>query len=312
LYQFVWAPVERVIPASTRHVIVSPDAALSQVPFGALLAADGSFLIERRQISYVTAGRNLLAGDGGAPEKRLTLFAAPPLVLPGQDGKGQEGVASDLPGTRLEASAVRKKAEPAGWRVTVYSDEQASEARLHGERSPGILHLATHGGMLSGGEGGELMKRLAANPMYRGYVELAGSRGTWYSWTRGDLPRVENDGILTAEEASGLDLGRTWVTVLAACETGLGEARPGEGILGLERAFLLAGSKHLLVSLWQIDDRATAEFMEHFYRELLGGADPRSAFHAAQLRELRRLRESQSAACAITKAGAFKFLSRGQ
>ena len=82
--------------------------------------------------------------------------------------------------------------------------------------------------------------------------------------------------------------------VLSACQTGLGKEVRGEGLMGLTRAFLYAGVPRVIVSLWSVDDRATAELMAAFYRSLLrDGKRPSEALLAAQL-ELRKHKQWQS------------------
>jgi CHAT domain-containing protein len=85
------------------------------------------------------------------------------------------------------------------------------------------------------------------------------------AWKRGEIPPTQNDGILTAEEAGGLKLAGTWLVTLSACDTGTGEARSGEGVLGLRRGFIQAGAQNLLLTLWPIKDEETARLMVDFY-----------------------------------------------
>ena len=92
----------------------------------------------------------------------------------------------------------------------------------------------------------------------------------------------DNDGLLSAYEAMNLQLDQTNVVVLAACETGLGTVQNGEGVFGLQRAFLVAGSDNVLISLVKINDQAARKFMNLFYEQLLVDNDPQSAFFNAR------------------------------
>src|SRR5262249_24455464 len=104
------------------------------------------------------------------------------------------------------------------------------------------------------------------------------------TWLRGgELPAEAEDGILHAEDVSGLDLLGTELVVLSACETGLGEVQVGEGVVGLRRAFVLAGARTLVMSLWTVPDQQTQELMEAFYHRLLAGVARADALREAQL-----------------------------
>lgn len=121
--------------------------------------------------------------------------------------------------------------------------------------------------------------------MLRSGLALAGVN-TWLE--TGELMEEVEDGLLTAEDVTGLDLLDTELVVFSACDTGLGEVRVGEGVFGLRRAFVLAGAKTLVMSLWKVPDEQTRELMEDFYRRILGadGKTPQSradALRDAQL-----------------------------
>jgi CHAT domain-containing protein len=95
---------------------------------------------------------------------------------------------------------------------------------------------------------------------------------------------VADDGILTALEVAELDLGSAELVVLSACETGLGEVADGEGLLGLQRAFQMAGARTVLASLWQVEDTATQQLMTAFYENLWKNRlSPAEALRRAQL-----------------------------
>ncbi len=118
------------------------------------------------------------------------------------------------------------------------------------------------------------------NPLLRSGLALAGAN----TWLKGEtLPPEAEDGILTAEDVSGLDLLATELVVLSACETGLGEVQVGEGVFGLRRAFMLAGAKTLVMSLWKVPDKQTQELMSDFYRRILAGEARADALRQAQL-----------------------------
>ena len=96
------------------------------------------------------------------------------------------------------------------------------------------------------------------------------------------------DGILTALEASTLNLWGTKLVTLSACDTGVGEVRNGEGVYGLRRAFFRAGTEALVMSLWPVSDRVTREMMTSYYRELKHGLGRGEALRQAQLAMMKR------------------------
>jgi CHAT domain-containing protein len=96
--------------------------------------------------------------------------------------------------------------------------------------------------------------------------------------------------MLTAEEVSALDLSGTEWAVLSACETGVGKVLPGEGVLGLRRAFAVAGAGTLIMSLWQVDDAATRHWMKALYEGRLGGRSTADAVREASLSMISRQR----------------------
>jgi CHAT domain-containing protein len=113
------------------------------------------------------------------------------------------------------------------------------------------------------------------NPLLRSGLILAGAN------QRQSGPG--EDGVLTALEAAGLDLWGTRLVVLSACETGLGEIKNGEGVYGLRRALVLAGSESQVMSLWQVSDAATRDLMAAYYTRLQAGEGRTEALRQVQL-----------------------------
>lgn len=237
---------------------------------------------------------------------------------------------SPLPGTAAEAEALRALVEKEwGWEISSHLEGAASEAAVNAVAHPGVLHLATHGFYLPQTGRTDAMERasgywLAAegegraaplenfsdvvldNPMHRSGVALAGAEATLKEWGAGRILDTAEDGILTAEEMARLDLAGTWLVVLSACETGLGESRSGEGVLGMRRGLIEAGAEHLLLTLWPVADRETAMFMVDFYASLKGGSrSPVEAAPAVQAAYLKRFREERGLTAAVKLAGPF-------
>ncbi|MEQ8880748.1 MAG: CHAT domain-containing protein, partial [Cyclobacteriaceae bacterium] len=148
------------------------------------------------------------------------------------------------------------------WKSETYYFDNATEQRLKTLQNPGVVHIATHGYFNDDPDN--------VDPLYSSGIFL----------TRSD--ESENDGILTAYEAMNLVLDETNLVVLAACETGLGTIQNGEGVFGLQRAFLVAGAKNVLISLVKINDNAARTFMNLYYEQLKELQDAQKAFFAAR------------------------------
>ena len=285
--------------AAAPHLFLAPDAALNLVPFGALVDASGRYLVDRQTISYLTSGRDLLRqGTATDPRDQPWILADPefdeaatesaentptPAADASRAGDLTRARFTRLPGTGGEAAAIAALLGDAH----VLTGRAATESAVKALRGPRILHVATHGFFLDGQDrpalsGGRLLVQEGGsaglpieNPLLRSGLAMAGAN-------RRDGGNGE-DGILTALEATGVDLWGTKLAVLSACETGVGEPRRGDGVYGLRRALVMAGSESQLISLWQVSDLATRDLMTSYYRELGRGAG-----RAAALREVQR------------------------
>ncbi len=318
LYVQVWKPVEAVLPSDCRRVIVSPDADLNYVSFATLLTTEDEFLCEKREVQYVSSGRDLLEGSRDLTVNRgqMAVFAAPDF------GVGESRSTSDsslrlpaLPGARKEAASLMKLAAQWGWEANLYAGGDASEANLKSLAAPTILHLATHGFYWNVQpkvrrtedlpSDVHLATAASVNPMKQSLLALSGAQATLDRWQRGDYEDADNDGLLAADEVGSLNLQGTWLVVLSACDTGLGQAQAGEGVLGLRRGFLLAGARNLLMTLWPVEDADTEMFMELFYAKAIPGKDAAAALSSVQKDRLVQVRKQKGLWQAVRSAGPF-------
>ena len=157
------------------------------------------------------------------------------------------------------------------------------------------MHIATHGYFLqdvesTGSAFGISLENANDNPLLRSGLMLAGA-GTTARGKR--MPNLESNdnGILTAYEAMNLNLEGTDLIILSACETGLGDIKAGEGVYGLQRAFLVAGADALIMSLWKVDDAATQQLMQNFYSSWIKLGNKQKAFKQAQLQLMAKYKE---------------------
>jgi CHAT domain-containing protein len=267
----VMAPV-RAILGDTTTVFLSPDGSLNLIPFEALVDESGDYLVETYQFRYLTSGRDLLRLD-------LNPASGNPPLLVGNPTYGRPGeliaqsraidfenrIFPALPGTGREVAAISAQLPDA----LVFSETNATEAAIKEHPQPSILHIATHGFFEATED--------SPNPLLQSGLILAGAALA----ERQSGP--EQDGILTALEVTGLDLRGTQLVVLSACETGVGELAAGEGVYGLRRALVLAGSHSQVISLWKVDDTATQELMVAYYDRLLSGMPRDAALRETQL-----------------------------
>ncbi len=190
-----------------------------------------------------------------------------------------------LPGTKTEVEEINKQLTAQRWSTSVFMEQFASEENLRKVNNPRVLHIATHGFYLKDVESEDKLflgferNAIKENSMLRSGIILAGAGPATEDSTNLDS---ENDGIMTAEEASFLNLSNTDLVVLSACQTGLGDEMGTEGVAGLQRSFTIAGAKNMIMSLWPVDDAATGFLMTEFYKNYALKQDTESAFKVAQ------------------------------
>jgi tetratricopeptide (TPR) repeat protein len=326
LYRQVWSPLAPVIPTDTKTVILSPDAGLNLVSFATLLTLDDQFLAEKYSLRYVASGRDLLHEPVQSTNRDMVIFAAPDYVAGDKTHEPQPGDLLPLPYFAKNADALAAEVRPWDWPVRIYSGAEASETQVRAIHSPRILHFSTHGFYLPetlGGPArfsylgsmtdtnGRSQPVTLKNPMYRSGIALAGAQITLDAWKRGETPPTDSDGILTAEEVGGLDLSGTWLVVLSACDTGIGELRSGEGVMGLRRGFVQAGAQNLLMTLWPVFDVPSGELLVDFYSALHQDNNPGEALAGVQRDWLVKLRRQYGLLPAVVMAGGFIVNSQG-
>ena len=232
------------------RLVLAPDGDLCRLPFETLPIDDGRRLIDLYQISYVGCGRDVLwfgRRTGRKPGEPLVIadpefdlqetggHCERPEHIPSgrvsRDAKAGELHFPGLPGTRHEAECIGSLLCVRPW-----LGADVLETRLKRVKSPRILHIATHGffladqdrdpneqhGWVASSDMGRLSGLRLENPLLRSGLALAGAN----SWLeRRSIPSEAEDGLLTAEDLTGLDLVDTELVVLSACNTGMGEVR---------------------------------------------------------------------------------------
>jgi CHAT domain-containing protein/Tfp pilus assembly protein PilF len=248
LHRRLIAPVEDAgLLARTTRLVLVPHAELHYLAFAALLGGKGrgQFLVERYEVA-LTPSASVWLALGDRPGRR-----APGGVLAFAPSPGA------LPASRLEVASVERLA---GQDVRVLTGRAATEEAFRRDApTRRVLHLATYG---------VLNKQ---NPLFS-FVALA--------------PGGEDDGRLEVHEVFGLDLAADLV-VLSACQTALGsgalaDVPAGDDWVGLTRAFLHAGARQVVATLWPVDDWATAALMERFYEGVTAGAEAPRGLAEAQ------------------------------
>jgi CHAT domain-containing protein len=284
----VMQPVRAVV-TSRQRLVISPDGALNLVPFEALRDEQDRYGVERYAISYVSSGRDLLRLQVHPASRTASVivadpaFGGPPAPINTEARRSVTSVDdlhdayfARLAGTGQEAERIKALFPDA----TVLSREQATKSALAALDAPRVLHIATHGFFLRD------PAHKIPNPLLRSGLALAGANTG--SRTVGTQTTAAEEGILTALEASTLNLWGTRLVTLSACDTGIGEVRNGEGVYGLRRAFLLAGAETVVMSLWPVRDSVTREMMTAYYTGLRQGLGRGDALRQAQLALLGR------------------------
>ena len=292
-------PLESSI-SDSKIIIISPHLELNRIPFSALRSPKSkNFLNEDYELRLVTTGRELIEIENTTKNKNKPLIIANPNFNLRNFKNNQNNIHNTsqirskevksknwgmLPGTEKEGTSIAKITNG-----IFAKGDKATSLIIQKTPRPKILHIASHSYYF-----GDLYRNRSKNkypnlvnkknnfnnslynenPLLRSGIVLAGANN----------PNEFNndDGYLTALEITKLDLRGTDLVVISGCESGLGEIRSGEGVYGLKRAIAIAGAKSSLLSLWKVNDSATAEFMEDFYTRLKNGESKTEALAKTQ------------------------------
>jgi len=298
----VMQPLRGLLGDATQ-LLISPDGQLNLIPFAALRDEHGAYLVERYAVTYLTSGRDLLRTSVTRTSKAGPVVLADPAFgrvrvsqttqahatksrdksrIKRPDVAREEAFNiffSSLGGTAQEAFSIKTLFPEA----TVLIGPAATESAVKQVMAPNILHLATHGFFLQEATasvdkvGGQDANIRTENPLLRSGLAFAGAN------ERKKGNDADDDGILTALEATAMNLWGTKLVVLSACDTGVGEVRTGEGVYGLRRAFALAGAETVVMSLWPASDYMARKFMTTYYSNLKDGMGRAAALRQVQL-----------------------------
>jgi CHAT domain-containing protein len=265
LRERIWDPLAVEI-AKAKLVLVVPDGMLNLVPFSSLPDGDG-YLVERKQVVHIlTSERDLVPSDVtekkqgllaiGSPAFELAVNNAAPATLRGEQPSCDAFSKTEfapLPGAKAEVAEIGsewKQWNGAEGEQLITGDDATLGRFIADSPHNRVLHVATHAFVLDKSCGG-------GNPLLHSGLVFAGAN------------KNHEGSILTAQQIASLDLSGVDWAVLSACNTGVGELHDGEGVLGLQRAFRVAGAHSVVMSLWPVGDEVTQRFMSELYKQRL-------------------------------------------
>ncbi len=316
-YRIYWSRISEKLPG-IKKIYLSLDGVYNKINLLTLLNPDGKYLVESTDIQLVSNTKDIITHkqrkEPSSSQNTAALFGFPNYDL-GSDQQEQLAMvysqnkerdfglnpldtldrmqSKPLPGTEKEVKEISSLLSSQSWSVKTFTKNDALEEAVKSVRSPRVLHIATHGfffgdkQLLSEDRLNRFMgienKRYIENPLLRSGLLFAGAKRVLTNESSSYASTKTDNGILTAYEAMNLDLDSTELVVLSACETGLGVVQNGEGVYGLQRAFLTAGAKNIIMSLWKVNDEVTQQLMVSFYKKWIELGDKRKAFKEAQL-----------------------------
>ncbi|GAA4282170.1 CHAT domain-containing protein [Gaetbulibacter aestuarii] len=308
LYNLIWSPLEKYVKGSNK-IFFSPSGLLNQISFAALKSEKEGTLSEKYDL-YQISNTGVIGKELANPEfnnalligginydSKISSVKKPAVDLKSNRNKPNKTRSNNqgdnwsyLEGTLQEVKSLESILIDKKSAVNRWSGDEATETRFKGlsGHSPNIIHIATHGFFFDNNKntdkesqlyGLENPYHLSDDPLLRSGLIFAGAN---YYWNNTHNSINDDNGILTAMEIANLDLSNTDLVVLSACDTGLGDIDGNEGVYGLQRAFKMAGVDIIIMSLWQVPDKETVEFMNIFYKDWIQSGNVKKAFIETQ------------------------------
>ena len=295
-YNNYWKPIEKAITNKKAKIYFSPDGVYNQINVESL-KSNNTYVIDSSEILLVNNTKEIIknklsmqnASEPNKSKKKVKAKDAIPVAdLFGNpiyyaDSTVASHKISQLQGAEKEVSEINSLLVSQGWDSEMYVEINATEEDVKSLRSPKLLHIATHGFFMEDTQApsdaeleGINEGKSVVNPLLKSGLLFV--NGGYLVNKTNAYAFNSADGILTSYEAMNLNFDNTELVVLSACETGLGEIQLGEGVYGLQRAFMMAGAKTIIMSLFKVSDEVTQELMITFYKQWLLTNDKRKAF----------------------------------
>ncbi len=282
-YTYYWQKMDKALTGYNK-IYLSSDGIYNKLNVSTFFnPVSKSFILDKLSVQHVTNTGEII--EVSSPIKfdsnfNINLFGAPYFTQPSDDDAYK---INPLPNTRIEIEVIDSIARLNNIESVQLLGKGANEKNIKNVESPNIIHIATHGFFLADKAHSDELYSVGDNPLMRSGLLFSGSE----KYFDGDQilfigSLEEEDGVLTALEVLNMNLSNTDLVVLSACETALGEIKNGEGVYGLQRAFVIAGAKSILMSLWKVDDQTTKELMVHYYTNLFNGENKFEALDKAQ------------------------------
>lgn len=305
LYDLIWKPLETNLKG-VKTIYYSPTGLLHKISFATLSKSKDSYLCDNYRLELKGSTANI------ATTSNFDFNDHPNFCVFGDIQYDTPETLRDttalitwpyLEGTKIESEKVVSILRSSNLNTDYINGKNATEAEFK-IKAPlsNVVHVATHGFFFPDPDAYSYIEKqdssiketrayrggekavgiynfvINKNPLMRSGLVFAGANEVWVR----EEGQEKEDGVVTAQEVANLDLRNTNLVVLSACETGLGDIKGTEGVYGLQRSLKMAGVKYVIMSLWQVPDAETVEFMHKFYTKFVRTKSIKSSFYETQ------------------------------